>query len=102
MGNSDLQAYLASKYMSGAKADAILERSSSSSTASDGTKKRKKRKVATTESSTTPVASGSGGNGFKIADQDDFGWTKVGEEEDDDYKPGTLNLPLKLSSIKLS
>ncbi|GAA5907716.1 Bud13/CWC26 family protein [Sporobolomyces salmoneus] len=90
MGNVDLQAYLASKYMSGAKADAILERSSSSS--SDPNKKRKKRKIAATDSSSEqPVASTSGtssSSGFKIADQDDFGWTKVGENEDDDeFKP---------------
>ncbi|GAA5968652.1 hypothetical protein JCM3765_004151 [Sporobolomyces pararoseus] len=84
MGKEDLQAYLASKYMSGAKADAILERSTSSS--SDSTKKRKKRKVETTTTTSTfqPIASGSG---LKVADEDDFGWTKAGEIEDDEFKP---------------
>jgi len=88
MGNADLQAYLASKYMTGAKADAILERQSSSSSSDPNSKKRKKRKVESTSS--LPVAStSSGGNGFVIADQDEDSWSKVNEEETEEYKPGT-------------
>lgn len=83
MGNSDLQAYLASKYMSGAKADAILERSSSD----PNSKRRKKRKLAPEPTSTSAVAS----SGFKVADEDDSAWTRVGQgdEDDDEFKPGT-------------
>lgn len=90
MGNADLQAYLASKYMTGAKADAILERQSSSSSSDPTLKKRKKRKVES--SSSLPVASTSsgGGNGFVIADQDEESWSKVNEEETEEYKPGTF------------
>ncbi|GAA5928782.1 Bud13/CWC26 family protein [Sporobolomyces koalae] len=78
MGNADLQAYLASKYMSGAKADAILERSADA----HQTKKRKKRKDVG-----TPVASTSSGTGLRIADDDDAGWHKPDADEDEDLKP---------------
>jgi pre-mRNA-splicing factor CWC26 len=91
MGNSDLQAYLASKYMTGAKADAILERSDSS----NGAKKRKKRKVDTTLAQ--PVASGSG---LMVADEDDFGWARNDHDEDDDAsRPGTLSSTLHSNPV---
>jgi len=85
MGNADLQAYLASKYMTGAKADAILERQSSSSSSDPtSTKKRKKRKVESVASK-----SGTGaGNGFVVADQDEDSWSKINDEETEEYKPG--------------
>ncbi|GAA5878603.1 hypothetical protein JCM16303_002140 [Sporobolomyces ruberrimus] len=82
MGKEDLQAYLAAKYMTGAKADAILERSSTSD--STGKKRRKKRVATVTETTSQPVASGSG---LLVADEDDFGWTKNDQEEDDDSRP---------------
>lgn len=72
---SDLQAYLAAKYMSGPKADAILDRSE------DGKRRKKKRKVEATPS----TASGSGG-GLVIADED--GAWGAQENEDEEYKPG--------------
>ncbi|GAA5993525.1 hypothetical protein JCM5350_008190 [Sporobolomyces pararoseus] len=86
MGKEDLQAYLASKYMTGAKADKILERSSTSSSSSDSTKKRKKRKVGNNAPSFQPVASGSG---LLVADEDDSGWTKIGQggDDEDEFKP---------------
>lgn len=72
---SDLQAYLAARYMSGPKADAILDRSE------DGKRRKKKRKVEASSS----VASGSGG-GLVIADED--GAWGAQENEDEEYKPG--------------
>ncbi|GAA5901503.1 hypothetical protein JCM6882_006298 [Rhodosporidiobolus microsporus] len=72
---SDLQAYLAAKYMSGAKADAIIERSE------EGKRRKKKRKVDTGGAS----ASGSGG-GLVIADEDGMSWGKKDEDEEE-YKP---------------
>lgn len=70
---SDLQAYLASKYMSGPKADAILERE-------DPKRRKKKRKVH------GEAASTSSGQGLVIADEDGaFGAQEQAEEE---YKPG--------------
>ncbi|GJN89212.1 hypothetical protein Rhopal_002191-T1 [Rhodotorula paludigena] len=77
---SDLQAYLAAKYMSGAKADAILERSGE-----DGKRRKKKRRVDTYGSSAAPTASTSGGTGGFVVDDDDSGWAKEVEEEE--YKP---------------
>ncbi|GAA5857532.1 hypothetical protein JCM8547_009325 [Rhodosporidiobolus lusitaniae] len=72
---ADLQAYLAAKYMTGAKADAILERADG-----EGKRRRKKRKV----EAAAPVASGSGG-GLMIADQDGAWGAK--EEEEEEFKP---------------
>lgn len=81
---SDLQAYLASKYMSGAKAEAILDRA-----APEG-KRRKKRKV---DGASSSHASGSGGGGMIIEDGDDMGWTHTGgrgkgEDAEEDGGPG--------------
>ncbi|BGP16048.1 hypothetical protein JCM10213_006816 [Rhodosporidiobolus nylandii] len=78
---SDLQAYLAAKYMSGAKADAILERSGDA----EGKRRKKKRKVDAGGSG----ASGSGGAGaagLVIADDDGMAWGKKDEDEEE-YKP---------------
>ncbi|GAA5834910.1 hypothetical protein JCM5353_001439 [Sporobolomyces roseus] len=84
MGNADLQAYLASKYMTGAKADAICERQSSSSSSDPtSTKKRKKRKVESVASKSGTSA----GNGFVVADQDEDSWSKINDEETEEYKP---------------
>ncbi|GAA6002459.1 hypothetical protein JCM10207_001133 [Rhodosporidiobolus poonsookiae] len=76
---ADLQAYLAAKYMSGAKADAILDRSGNE----DGKRRKKKRKV--DAGGAAPVASGSGG-GLVIADDDGMGWGRKDDEEEE-YKP---------------
>ncbi|OCH86706.1 hypothetical protein OBBRIDRAFT_737495 [Obba rivulosa] len=65
---SDLKAYLAAKYMSGPKADAILSRTAP---------KKKKRKAATGSS-----ASGTGSS--MIKDDDILGWDNAQEPEDDD------------------
>lgn len=70
---SDLQAYLAAKYMSGAKADAILERSE------DGKRRKKKRRV---EGATPSTAA----SGLLVAD-DDGAWGPQ-QDEDEEYKPG--------------
>jgi len=69
-----MQSYLAAKYMSGPKADAILARSS------NGAPKKKKRKTA-------PIASTSKTSAM-IKDDDILGWgsnpKEVAEEDDDD------------------
>lgn len=85
---SDLQAYLASKYMTGAKAEAILDRAGG---VPEG-KRRKKRKV---ESLVGGVASGSGPtSGMVIADDNDEsswkanGGRGVGEDEEEEGRPG--------------
>ncbi|OBZ67299.1 Pre-mRNA-splicing factor CWC26 [Grifola frondosa] len=66
-----MQAYLAAKYMSGPKADAILARTSS------GAPKKKKRK--TTASTSTPGASSS-----IIKDEDILGWGDAPRDEEED------------------
>ncbi|KZT71833.1 pre-mRNA-splicing factor CWC26 [Daedalea quercina L-15889] len=73
MPNSSMQAYLAAKYMSGPKADAILSRTPVGAT------KKKKRKAGTASSS---KASGSGPSFIK--DDDVLGWVNRQENEDDD------------------
>ncbi|SCV67503.1 BQ2448_5114 [Microbotryum intermedium] len=91
---SDLQAYLAAKYMTGAKADAILERSGSSSTSLEK-RKKKKRKVepesilssSRGEASTSYGHAGTGG-GLIIDDDDGMEWArKWNEEDDEDGRP---------------
>ncbi|KAG9023164.1 Pre-mRNA-splicing factor cwc26 [Tulasnella sp. JGI-2019a] len=70
---SSMQAYLASKYMSGPKADAILARASTSTTA---TKKKKKRKDGT--------ANDAGGSGAFIRDEEEeLRWGKPIDVDDD-------------------
>lgn len=79
---SSLQTYLASKYLSGAKADAILARSDSEL---GGKRRKKKRKV--DDYSASGSASTSGGG--MIIEDDDGGWAKVKEDEEDEYSaPG--------------
>lgn len=74
-----LQAYLASKYLSGAKAEAIIAKHGSSA---DGLKrKKKKRKV-----EDGGIVIGASG-GMRIAD-DDGGWAASKEDERDDEVPG--------------
>jgi len=75
---SDLQAYLAAKYMSGAKADAILERSD------EGKRRKKKRRVEGGGASAS--ASTSAGAGLLVADED--GAWGIKNDEDEEYKPG--------------
>ncbi|TCD66199.1 Pre-mRNA-splicing factor cwc26 [Steccherinum ochraceum] len=68
---ADMKAYLAAKYMSGPKADAILARASSSS----GAPKKKKRKVAASSSSANPSF---------IKDDDLAGWGAAPKDADED------------------
>lgn len=79
---ADLQAYLAAKYMSGAKADAILDRAED-----QGLKRRKKKRRVEDEGS---VASGSGTRraGGLVIQDDDGGWAKEVVEEDSLAAPG--------------
>ncbi|GAA5981660.1 hypothetical protein JCM10908_004555 [Rhodotorula pacifica] len=69
---ADLQAYLASKYMSGPKADAILE--------GDDSKRRKKKRKVHGEAAST-----SSGAGLVIADED--GAFGAQEQDEEEYKP---------------
>lgn len=71
---ADLQAYLAAKYMSGAKADAILERE-------DPHRKKKKKR-------TQASSSANAGQGLVIADDD--GAFGVQDREEEEYTPGKL------------
>ncbi|KAL4254578.1 CWC26 family protein [Abortiporus biennis] len=68
--SSSMKAYLASKYMSGPKADAILSRTSS------GAPKKKKRKVASSIASTSKSS--------LVQDDDLMGWGAERMEEDED------------------
>lgn len=78
-----MRAYLAEKYMSGPKADAILARTASTSTG----KKKKKRK----SPSDAPSTSTSTAYGAKIVDEDEVGWANVGgADEDEDMKDAVV------------
>ncbi|GAA6061224.1 hypothetical protein JCM10212_002683 [Sporobolomyces blumeae] len=79
-GSNDLQAYLAAKYMSGAKADAILDR------ADDGKRKKKKRKVHSEHAGPSTAAPGGGGGGFVVDDDDGMAWGKQ-DDDDEEFKP---------------
>ncbi|KAF9648373.1 hypothetical protein BDM02DRAFT_3115555 [Thelephora ganbajun] len=68
-----MKAYLAEKYMSGPKADAILART---------TTKKKKRKAGGSNSNSTASGSGAGPSGF-IAD-DDVSWVAPPKDEEED------------------
>jgi pre-mRNA-splicing factor CWC26 len=73
--SASMKAYLAEKYMSGPKADAILART---------TTKKKKRKPGTSASTSAASGSGAGPSGFVV--DDDASWVappKDEEEEDD-------------------
>lgn len=75
MPDESMKAYLAAKYMSGPKADAILSRASTSGV------KKKKRKLATAAASTKPGDYSSS----LIKDDDILGWdrnARDGEEDD--------------------
>lgn len=89
MGKEDLQAYLAAKYMTGAKADAILDR------AGDETAKRRKKKRKVDGSSSSGAAMVSGG-GMMIADEDGMDWAKRKEDEDEEARPGESPAVLEL------
>lgn len=71
-----LQTFLASKYLSGAKANAILARASE-----DGTGKRRKKKRKVEEG-------GGGGGGMRIEDEDEGWGSKKVEEDDEMGRPG--------------
>lgn len=76
---SDLQAYLAAKYMTGAKADAILDRAGE-----DAPKRRKKKRKV--DGGSVVVAEG---GGMIIADDDGMGWARQKEkDEEEDGRPG--------------
>lgn len=75
MAPSDLQAYLAAKYMTGVKADAILARE-------EGKKKKSKKRKADEGAS---LASG----GLVVDDDAMTGWNKV-QDEDEEAQPGAL------------
>lgn len=79
-----LQAYLASKYLSGAKADAILARHAGDSIDGQKLRKKKKRKVDDSGAGGMRVGSGSG---LMIAD-DDGGWAQARDDEAEDDVPG--------------
>ena len=68
-----MKAYLAEKYMSGPKADAILART---------TAKKKKRKAATSSSNPAASGSGAGPSGFIV--DDDASWVPPPKDEDED------------------
>ena len=70
--STSMKAYLAAKYMSGPKAEAILARTAPS------TGKKKKRKVAS--SSTTASA--------MIKDDDIAGWEDIPQEPEDEVEEG--------------
>lgn len=92
MGKADdLQAYLAAKYMTGAKAEAILDRAGDEG----GKRRKKKRKVEGSSSSTAAVVPG---GGMIIADEDDMAWAKRKDEEDEEARPGERALPLVSSN----
>lgn len=74
MSDPSLKAYLAAKYMSGPKADAILSRT----TAGSGTAKKKKRKAGTSK------ASSSGAGPSFIKDDDVPGWDATHQRDDED------------------
>ncbi|KAJ9121687.1 hypothetical protein QFC22_002307 [Naganishia vaughanmartiniae] len=77
---NNLKAYLAERYMSGAKADAILARSTT--TSESGEPKRKKRKVRKElQHSTTTITQGSG---IGVVDEDEFGGFRNTEEDEED------------------
>lgn len=83
---SDLQTYLASKYLTGAKAEAILARAESSEGSNGLKRKKKKRKV---DSETSQSGSG----GLSIADDDGMSWARkdddsIEQEELEDGRPG--------------
>lgn len=80
---------MASKYLSGAKADAILARTE------DGKRKKKKRKVDSTHSTTDSTSNY--GTGLVIADEDDFGQPII-DEEDDTVNAGACPIGLSLFS----
>ena len=70
--SASMKAYLAEKYMTGPKADAILARTAT---------KKKKRKAATTSNS-TGSGSGAGPSGFVI--DDDASWVAPPKDEEED------------------
>lgn len=88
MPEQNLQAYLASKYLSGAKAEAILSKIDS-----NGKRKRKKRKEG------DGVESSSSSKGLRIADDSDS-WKK--HDSDDEEEDGAPQVEkIKESKFKI-
>lgn len=88
---SDLQAYLAAKYMSGAKADAILDRAAEDGGDPTAKRRKKKRRVAVESAQKGTVG---GSSGLIIDDDDGMGWArKQDAEEDEEARPGELSQP---------
>lgn len=98
---SDLQAYLAAKYMTGAKADAILDRNALETTG----KKRKKRRIdSNPTASSSQAGAGAGGSGMRISsgiviedNDDESSWKAkggrgTGEDEEEDSAPSSFSL----------
>ncbi|KAK4694695.1 pre-mRNA-splicing factor CWC26, partial [Phenoliferia sp. Uapishka_3] len=78
---SDLKTYLASKYGSGLKAEAILARADATG---DGKRRKKKRSTAGAGGSTIVAP----GGGLVIADDDGMTWgTTGGEDEEEEGRP---------------
>ena len=80
MMSAPMKAYLAEKYMSGPKADAILART---------TTKKKKRKAGTSNSNLTASGSGAGPSGF-ILDEDASLVAPPKDEEEDDLEDAVV------------
>jgi len=79
---SDMKAYLAEKYMSGPKADAILSRVAP---------KKKKRKTNTAEAGETGATAGAPGGSARVVDDDGpAGWGDVGADDAEDLKEAVV------------
>lgn len=90
---SSMQAYLAAKYMSGAKADAILARSS------DGGEKKKKKRKRKDDALTTTTTFGA----IRVEEDGADGWGQpMGDEKDEDEGPGESWLDKKTRTTSCS
>lgn len=87
MANDDLQTYLASKYMSGPKADAILLAAKR-----EGSKKRSKRKLSTNQTDQAQSSSSFPGMILRDADEPD-GWQSGLREDEAEAAPVVENIP---------
>jgi pre-mRNA-splicing factor CWC26 len=84
MPDPSLQAYLASKYMSGPKADAILARAGGGAGGDDG-KKKKKRKRKDADGTAGPSSSG-----LRLVDDDEASGFKREDDEDEEGGGGAV------------
>ncbi|KAJ9102483.1 hypothetical protein QFC21_002883 [Naganishia friedmannii] len=81
MASNNLKAYLAERYMSGAKADAILARSSTPTESGDEPKRKKRKVRKELQHASTTTAQGSG---IGVVDEDEFGGFRNADEEEED------------------